>query len=92
MLFRVKNRDSFCYSGSNRKTLHNLLAPANLDLWAVELPGRGDRFGEKPYRRVDILVDVLAPQLRNCSTGAMGFSDTAWGPWWRLSLPANCIG
>lgn len=41
--------------------------PANVEFWSVRLPGREQRLSEKPFRRMEPLVDALyeaiAPQL-----------------------------
>lgn len=37
--------------------------PANIELWAVQLPGRETRLREKPYRQISSLIEDLAEVL-----------------------------
>lgn len=38
--------------------------PADVDVCPIQLPGRATRFGEPPFRRMDLLVEALAGELR----------------------------
>lgn len=57
----------FClpYAGSGAAVYRPWLAhlPAMIELQVVQLPGRESRLREPPYRRMDQLIDILAPLI-----------------------------
>lgn len=52
---------------------------AAINLWAIELPGRADRFREPPFRRLDLLVATLADHLEPFMNGHFAFFGHSMG-------------
>jgi medium-chain acyl-[acyl-carrier-protein] hydrolase len=66
----ARRRDSaavrlFCfpYAGGGASIFRGWTAPPNIELCAVQLPGREERIGEAPYASLDDLVPVLGRAL-----------------------------
>ena len=55
----------FPYAGGSsvifRTWANNL--PKSIEVCSIELPGRGSRFSEAPFTRLDLLVEAIAPSL-----------------------------
>ena len=56
----------FAYAGGNASAFMGWqdALPAHVEVCGVQLPGRGARFGEPPFRQMAALVDALAPVLQ----------------------------
>jgi len=56
------------------------LLPAHIALYAVELPGRGARLGEAPFKSVSSLLEVLGPAvMRHCNVPYALFGHSMGG-------------
>ena len=81
----------FPYAGGSAAIyrLWHLNLPSNVEVCPVELPGRGRRLGEKPFERLDLLVEsldeVLVPLCREKPFAFFGHSLGG-------SLPLNFRG
>src|ERR1035438_2214511 len=71
----------FSYAGGSARIFQPwaLHVPADFDVRCVELPGHGDRFGEEPFRRIDLLISVLASEFQSCTSGYYGFFGHSMG-------------
>jgi surfactin synthase thioesterase subunit len=58
----------FPYAGGGASAYHGWTRhlPEQIEVAAIQLPGREDRFREQPYRRVAPLVEVLGPVIAEC--------------------------
>lgn len=56
----------FPYAGGNASIFRQWseFLPAWVEVWAVQLPGRGDRFKEAPISQLSFLVEQLFPHLQ----------------------------
>jgi medium-chain acyl-[acyl-carrier-protein] hydrolase len=54
----------FPYAGGSAALFRTWVLP-NVEVWGVQLPGRGDRFSEPPITNITMILDVLIPDLRS---------------------------
>lgn len=71
----------FHYAGGNASTFrgwHSRL-PRAVDVWAVQLPGRMNRFGEPPFTRMSELMPVLGPVVASLFDRPVAFFGYSLG-------------
>ncbi len=71
----------FSYAGGNASAYLNWQEsmPAHVEICAVQLPGRGARFGEPPIRSIPTLVESLAPLLQKTTDQPFAFFGHSLG-------------
>src|SRR5215471_10678871 len=68
-----------CREGASAFASWPDLMPPEVEICAVQLPGRETRLREKPFVRLPALVQALTESLRPFYTNHSLFSVTAWG-------------
>lgn len=71
----------FAYAGGNAATYLDWqdAMPAHVEICGIQLPGRGARFGEAPFRAMRPLVDILDAQIRQASGVPFAFFGHSLG-------------
>lgn len=63
----MATRRLFCfpYAGGGASAFRDWerLLPGDIELWAVQLPGREDRFSERPMEHIDDVLNALVPAV-----------------------------
>ena len=74
---------SFFYSWNDK-------VAEEIEMVAIQLPGREWRVDEQPYDNAKTAVDELFPEIAGeLGEGPVMFLGTAWGRSWLMSLPTG---
>jgi medium-chain acyl-[acyl-carrier-protein] hydrolase len=71
----------FPYSGGTARAYRNWMQtlPAEIDVCAIELPGRGNRLREPPLSRMSLTVEVVGKEIVSLLDRPYAFFDHSMG-------------